>query len=722
MQRSYPLRWLALAIGLLGTRCLDSISDDCTKTLTCDDQPPQLGADCIWRFPDGRHWEGGPTYDVASGRWRWPDGKETATQNLVCNMLGDAGGDAAGPDCRQGALCDVPLVCDDASGACVECIGDAECSANLPMGDAGAANVCDTARHECVRCLVNAHCGGDTPICKVDPTNSSNSQCVECTGDANCGGDAPVCDESTNECTTRCSATSECAGSDKPVCNVARQVCVECLDATTCTTATATQCDVTNNECVECIDDTPCAATGEVCDTTLHACVQCREDLQCLNGINATTLPYCELESKTCVSCLTDLQCTSEATSRCNPVLRICTGCTDNSQCEHGLLCRGGACVQCLDNSNCTNPDSPFCETVSGQCVQCLEDDSCLAADAAHCEVGQNATDRYECVGCEDNTDCAGKPGLGGLCRTVDGLCVDCITNAECSGDRTASQCGNGGTCERCAVDDDCDLFEGRPNCKVDEGCVGCVNDADCTGNPDGNTCKLNNNGTAQGPGVINTCVECVDNGDCLTPGAPVCSGNVCTACVLDTDCALIDSNGATAGGTLLNVCDAGLCVQCTGAKQTACGPNVCQSRTRTCSADRTPRSAGRCDDCVSDLECATDARCVQQVFDTTTVGDFCVPIPVGGSCASLRPYFGLANLVTLDTGVAAAVCTLRQTTCPGLAAQTADCDQDSDCGVTGLADGLCVAVDASTNQCTTPCDSANDCTGMATCDDGCSL
>ena len=66
MQRSYPLRWLALAIGLLGTQCLDSISDDCTKTLTCEVETPALGPDCIWRYSDGRQWTKGPQYDTAT--------------------------------------------------------------------------------------------------------------------------------------------------------------------------------------------------------------------------------------------------------------------------------------------------------------------------------------------------------------------------------------------------------------------------------------------------------------------------------------------------------------------------------------------------------------------------------------------------------------------------------------------------------------------------------
>ena len=198
MQRSHLLRWLALAIGLLGTQCLDSISDDCTKTLTCeDDQQPTLRRNCEWRYPNGTLWAGAPRYDEATRKWRWPDGKETATQDFACD-LGDAGTDAgpAGPDCRVNITCDEGQVCDPATGACVECAADIDCAGNMPMGDAGAARVCDTASHRCVECLVNQNCSGDTSVCKVDPANSRRNACVECTDSTTCTNPAePICDD-----------------------------------------------------------------------------------------------------------------------------------------------------------------------------------------------------------------------------------------------------------------------------------------------------------------------------------------------------------------------------------------------------------------------------------------------------------------------------------------------------------------------------------------------
>jgi hypothetical protein len=100
----------------------------------------------------------------------------------------------------------------------------------------------------------------------------------------------------------------------------------------------------------------------------------------------------------------------------------------------------------------------------------------------------------------------------------------------------------------------------------------------------------------------------------------------------------------------------------------------------------------------------------VQQSFNGTTVGDFCLPLPVANSCASLQPYFASANLPTIDSATPGAICVLRETTCPALNDATNECQQAEDCGVAGLADGVCTEIDATVSQCTTPCQNDNDC------------
>jgi hypothetical protein len=718
MQRSYPLRWLALAIGLLGTQCLDSISDDCTKTLTCSDPQPTLYPNCVWRYPDGSEWVGGPKYDEITKRWRWPDGKETDTQDFKCS-IGDAGADAgpAGPDCRlPDSPCDAPYVCDLDTGVCVECLEDSECSGAAPVGDAGAANVCDKVRHECVQCLVNDNClaTGDTPICKLDMSDSTRNECVQCLAERDCGGATPACDVNTNECTTRCTTQEECGG-DKRFCKVADQICVECLAPGDCAAGTNnSQCNVATSECVECIDDSPCAANGEVCDTTRNICVQCRDDQQCANNPAGT---HCDTQTNLCVQCLDDLQCSGVASSRCNVAQHVCVGCTADTQCENGLRCNqtlgGGTCVQCLDSGDCTTGNQRTCETTTGQCVECLNTSQCLGEDSAHCQTEPSINPmepQFSCVGCRANLDCGGK-NIPGLCRVGDGVCVDCVENGDCAGDATLSRCQNG-TCAVCIDDTACGAFPGLNACKAGVGCVECVDAGDCTGNPDGPVCKTT---AGAGAAEINTCVQCQTNVDCQSPGASVCSNNVCVACTADSPddgideaCRHIDSNGATAGGTPLRVCDSGTCVQCTGPRRADCNPNVCNSLTKACTAFPVG-SAELCETCVSDAHCAATERCATQLFGATNLGSFCFPIGTGGAgtTCNLTPYSQLAVSTTID-GVSANLCTLRRTTCAGLAdVASQSCDADADCGEAGQDDGRC---DTVSETCSVPCTGNVDC------------
>ena len=706
MPRSYPLRWLALALGfgLLGTQCQESLSDDCTKTLTCpENEQPVLDQDCIWRYPNSdRIWTEGPRYDEATGKWRWPDGKETATQDFNCNYLGiDAGVDGgASRRCRETADCDVPLVCDTATSNCVECLSSSDCAENVAVGDAGAAIACDQVRHECVPCVQDSDCTGDVPVCKKDIANSSRNECVQCTADTDCGGDLPICDTTSNECTSSCTSNSQCTG-EKSVCNTTTQLCVECTDNTTCS-GSASQCNTTSNECVQCVDDAPCTAGGRVCDTTSNNCVQCNTDQQCTNVPNA---PRCEPETNLCVECLLDTECTAASSSRCNPVSHLCVGCTEDAQCEGDLRCNlelAGRCVQCITSSDCPSA-FPVCETSTGTCKECLTNAECPLAVSARCETTPGAT-QYTCVGCLSNQDCSGgNRSLPGLCDTDpnDRVCVECIDDGDCSADRTRSNCGNGGVCGGRTFGGSVALN----GCAADDTCVQCTNSGHCSGATP--ACKLNNDGQAEGPAALNTCVECQSNNDCTDPNASRCEDNECVACVGNGDCGHLDPNGATTAGGL-GVCAAGTCVECTGVQREACGTNVCDSLARTCT-NRPAGGAETCDSCVSDAECVANSRCVQLVFAAQNQGFFCFPLAAAGSC-SQRGYAQPLLGATIDSEQPTpTVCQPRLTTCAGLSdyeGATA-CDSDADCGTDNVVDGIC---DNGLNVCTIPCDGGIDC------------
>jgi hypothetical protein len=302
------------------------------------------------------------------------------------------------------------------------------------------------------------------------------------------------------------------------------------------------------------------------------------------------------------------------------------------------------------------------------------------------------------CVQCLNDTECTAD--VSSRCNPVSHLCVGCTENSQCEGE-SLCDIDRGGVCVQCLSGADCP--SAFPACETTTGsCKECLTDAQC---PLANRARCE---TVAGNAQF-TCVECTGDGDCTNPGASRCVGNACVACQGNEDCSHLDPNGATtAGGT--GVCDVGTCVECTGLQRDACGINVCDSLAKTCT-NRTAGLAGLCDECVSDAECAANARCVSQAFEGTPIGNFCVPVPVAGSCNSLRPYFGSTSGTTLDSVVPVEVCVLRATTCPGLNAQSNACEADTDCGADGIADGVCVAF-GDGSRCTTQCSSDNDCDG----------
>ena len=145
-------------------------------------------------------------------------------------------------------------------------------------GGTGAETGAGTGGESSVPCVET--CSDDTPIC--DPTSGA---CVECVNDADCDGDrcgpsqtcveclvdqdcetGKVCDLLALECMTPCTSSATCLG-DTSLCHPLRFLCVECIQDADCDEE---RCHPAKAECVECISDADC--DGETCDLERGQC------------------------------------------------------------------------------------------------------------------------------------------------------------------------------------------------------------------------------------------------------------------------------------------------------------------------------------------------------------------------------------------------------------------------------------------------------------------
>ena len=304
------------------------------------------------------------------------------------------------------------------------------------------------------------------------------------------------------------------------------------------------------------------------------------------------------------------------------------------------------------------------------------------------------------------------------LCALATLLATGCVERVLCADVPTAPGCtppadsgpdaqtdggdGDAGPCGACPA--------ATPLCREADGeCVACLGDGDCGG--DTPLCDTD----------AGACVGCLRDADCDDPTAARCEAGACTGC---------DDSLQCAGITGTEVCDtdAVTCVQCTTDERDACGGNVCDGADHTCTT-RPERSKGLCQDCVADAECRDGQLCVAMTFEGTDVGRFCLwredaPGGAGGNCLSVRPYVETESLTSVD-GVTTNICTLRQTTCVALnqfdmmgctVGTPPPAATDSECGFTGVDDGLCRVRSGPTNRCTTPCLSDDDCLPGSSC------
>jgi len=475
-------------------------------------------------------------------------------------------------DCVPAARCDAGTCvarcltdtsCNDSNACTVDSCSPTGACVNTAVaaGSMGtcAAGVCSGApTNRCVQCVTNLQCSGATPLC-----NTATNVCVGCLAVADCNDG--------NECTTDSCSSSVCARTPLAV-------------GTACTGGVCNAAQA----CVGCIDD----GAGTATDTGCRAVVP-----QCITGIGGSTCQACSDSTTGGI----DLGCGAAA-----PACVSRAGVNECAPCEDSAL---GLAV----DNGCSGA-APLCAvSASGNmCVGCLMSPDCSDGNPCTiegCMLGMCAITGVEAgmTGmCAAGTICSGPVGA------MPNACVQCVTNAQCSGATafctdsnvcgpcTADFGGMGaacsgatpfcaltgatmGICGRCTSNTDCVGRAGGAVCDLVSGSCGtaCNVDSDCAGTewcPDSRVCapKVANGMSVPMAGPANgvcttevgtrTCISaiCFEADDlCGLPNGETCTGaSVCrsTLCAPNSACGECDTNDDCTGGRVCNV-PTGLCV-----------------------------------------------------------------------------------------------------------------------------------------------------------------
>jgi hypothetical protein len=218
--------------------------------------------------------------------------------------------------------------------------------------------------------------------------------------------------------------------------------------------------------------------------------------------------------------------------------------------------------------------------------------DDCIPASAA--DLGLDAgvdlgADLGSDAGPPDAGPCGGAcTGATPVCDVASNRCVQCTAadDAACAGETPVCDTASN-TCVQCTAADDAACSGATPVCDP----------------------------------ASNACVACLADADCPSLAAPQCdtASNTCVACTASAACS------GRSGTTVCNTAS-GACVACTAADRTACGMNVCDGATNTCTTFAAG-SAGLCQPCVADAQCAEGQLCVPTTFGSTmaSAGKFCL-------------------------------------------------------------------------------------------------
>ena len=518
-------------------------------------------------------------------------------------------------------------------GACVDCLGDADCGAKAYCANA-EGQVCLPLIEAGDPCKKNSACesGDCTDL-------GAGKVCVECVGDGDCPAASEHCEGGV--CLTKggagvtCGADSQCLF---PSCN-ASGLCDACGGDSDC--ATDAWCDAS-------LDYTRCLPKGDVGDA-------CGASAECASGV-------CLLVIGECVECTSHDHCPSDewcSTAKCVPGAPNGESCLSDGDCQSGHCKKApgapfgfGVCNECLADAHCDAGAHEVCKVTGdvGTCkvavdygAPCWSDSDCWAGscDDGHCSDDGNP--------CGADADCG-----SGHCNLVADVCQACVATADCPAGQwckhdaeTVGYClDTKGGGEPCEDGTECDTGACNPNALLGYGfCAWCTADLQCDADEFCNdsqwywSCQtlgwFGASCSADEPcnpalglycGSKGQCIECSTDAGC--PGADVCYNSKCVppvslggTCSEHSDCASGHCWGLTASEK------DGTCVECwtdnhcpgteycsndglvckpkiaTGSSAVCLSNNHCMSG--HCDKEGLDPNKWRCVECADDGDCA---------------------------------------------------------------------------------------------------------------------
>jgi hypothetical protein len=590
-------------------------------------------------------------------------------------------------------------------------------------GTGGTPAACDLATHE--GCDADELCCSTPkgPACRktsVDECQSCGTPCST-TLAKSCSGRTCECDPASNRPCSGKGAESFCLSSSSS----AR--CVECRDFTDCAGRSDGKTECVGNKCVTCDPsktNAGCSGQTPVCDPTTLGCKACSTSSQCGGSLVCTgsgscggcrtsatdcvapTTPICDAGTTECRGCSSNQECQTELNlaycvddSRCSPCQPTTEqGCTDPAKPDCRAAANGNlACQACVTDDHCKNlTATPVCDAGTGKCVECTADNDCSGNAKKPLCVGN------VCVACDTSTvlstadqRCAAKQGGAGACiqtGTEEGQCGACdpADSAGCAADELCCERGGVPTCVGTSASE-CTGCGVACNPTLANTCTGrgcrCGSSAPCSGTGTARFCT----------GSPGSCVECLADGDCTDPTAPLCESNQCVACDgaanANMRCQAKQAGACASGGSRK-----GRCADCDPKDDTGCsGSNQCDPATATCVG------------CVDDSGCSgKNDKC-----DTST--QTCVDCTAAGGCAD-TPATPICNVAAeqCDKCTVDAECQAGAGTAGPLCSLAGTCNPDDPCTGNGdCTDGihsLCLDVSADMsgeNRCR-ECDPSN--------------